>query len=365
MRLLPLLALFACGPEYELAEVTPEGAAIAAAEDATARVRSERFEIGGRAETPLVDYLFVVDNSVSMRAILPKLRAGFSALVESPEAFGKRARIGVITTLPADPEFPGALHPAVASREGLEFDPGFGGLVTQRRIADYKQLLPQRHKHRFGLRGCEDGWFTPDEKSRTGVYCLEAHTQVGLQGTGVEAGLTAFAQLLDTEDFAFREGAAVNVIFVSDTHDPGVRPDRDAFTRALVDERPEVEALRDTVFKRYGASAFRIHAIAPHSVCTGEDWTAIGPVYSEAAAATGGVDIDICTAEDYRPLLDAIATSGVVATRPMIPLERPPAEILDVHVDGEPMPYRVEGRRIELEKMPEQLREVEVLYRFE
>lgn len=365
MRLALLLSLFACGDPLDLQPTEATGAARLSFEDEAAGVRMDQFDLGGESATPLVDYLFVVDNSISMTTILPRVRAGFAALASDPNAFGERARVGVITTLPSDPEFPGALHPAVPATTGLELDPGFGGLVTGQRIREYREAIPAARKH-FPARGCKGGWFDPAARAPGGQTCLEAHTQVGLEFTRVEAGLTALGQLLEREDFAFREGAAVNVIFVSDTHDPGADPGpRAPWIQDLVDGRPTAETLAERALGAGGASAFRLHAISPHSVCTGEDWTSIGPVYREAAAATGGADVDICRADDYRSVFEHIATVGAQPQQPLLVLERDPSEVLEVRVGGVPAPFVVEGRRVRLERLPVEASSIEVRYRFE
>jgi hypothetical protein len=363
MRLLALLALVGCSPDANLTPVAPSGAATASFEDAVQGVRADHFALGGASRSPLVDYLFVVDNSISMARLLPKVREGFKALAATPEAFGERARVGVMTTVPADPDFPGAVHPATQPVPGIELDPGFGHLVTGARIRDYVTAMP-RGRRTFAQPGCKGGWFSPNATSPRGVSCLEAHTQVSLAVVGVEAGITAFSQILDSESFAFREGAAVNVIFVSDTHDPGIDISK-PMGQKLVESRPLPEVLAERVLESYGASAFRFHAISPHSVCTGEDWTSIGPVYREAAAATGGADIDICTTDDYRAIFDHIATVGAQAQQPVLVLEREPSEVVEVLLDGHPVDYTLEGKRLRLPKLPERASEISVRYRFE
>lgn len=363
MRLLPLLFLLACHSEYVFTELSPQGAALTSAEDSDARVRQDRFALGGNARTPLVDYLFVVDNSISMRTLLPKFLSGVETLANDPTAFGDRARIAVITTLPADPDVPGALHPSVRLTPGIEYDPGFGAPVSETRVREYVAAAPHMRR-RMNLPGC-NAWFSPDEKSEYGNPCLQAHMQVGLTPVRVEAGLTAFGQLLDTKDFSFRRGAAVNVVFVSDTHDPGIDLMRHAFAEDMVALRPKVSDLQDAVKARFDTSAFRLHAIAPATVCTNEDWSSIGPVYKTAAETTGGVFIDICTAEDYRPLLEAITDVGAQPSRAVLTLGRPATEILSVTVDGASVNFTELQGAIELVAMPTEKADVEVLYRFE
>ena len=90
-------------------------------------------------------------------------------------------------------------------------------------IARFRKHAPEIGST-FRFAGCEDAWFEPWEENAQGVPCLVAHTQISRTPIRVEAGLSALQQFLQKQagTSTFREGAAVHVIFVSDTHSPGL-----------------------------------------------------------------------------------------------------------------------------------------------
>lgn len=164
------------------------------------------------ATDPVVDYLFVVDNSVSMGKIIQQLKDGFRAISERGE-FPENSRVGIMST--AVPESSGGKNV------------GFLTTVTKSSIAQFRGANQVAQ-----FPGCEDenglGWFDPQEKDAAGNYCLESAVNFNLKGLGIEAGISSFKGFIENNKNypggkpAFREGAAVNIIFVSDTHGPGV-----------------------------------------------------------------------------------------------------------------------------------------------
>lgn len=321
--------------------------------------------LGGGERTATADFLFVVDGSSSMEAVIGSVRAGIEALV-AEGAFPADARLAVMSTLPADPSEPAMPHPAVPERllARSVWDPGFLGPVDADRITRLK-----RHDARLGARfpmpGC-DAWFTPDQRDADGVPCLVAHTQTTMTPVMVEAGLTALGQRLASGEPLFRSGAAVNVVFVSDTHDPGLPASHPRFAD-LVSLRPTGEELALLAVDTHELASFRLHAIAPARKCSPESWTAIGPVYFDAAAATGGRTLDVCDArpEDYVELIRAVATDGAIPTRPVVALGEA-AEVDEVLVDGVPTGFAVsaDGRAVLLDgAVPARRAAVEVRYR--
>lgn len=343
-------------------------AAVTAREDAVRKVREESFAAGGGASSPVVDYLFVIDHSVSMDKVLGNVQQGMLSLA-SDGVFPTKARIAVMTTLPADPSVPADQppqpHPAATGSAGLAFDPGFLGLVSEARIQAYADRTTPEIAARFPLTGC-DAWFEPTARNGEGQPCLLAHTQIGQTGVGVEAGLVAFRQLMEgAEAPIFRPGAAVNVIFVSDTHDPGIPLDAPG-AKGLRELRPDVALLRDLVQANSLVSSFRVHAIAPARPCV-EAWSD-GPTYRDAARAGEGVFLDVCTATDYRPLIEEITRKGAVVQHPVFPLGRPAADVESVVVDGAPVGFSVseDGGVVVLDQpLPRRRSRVHVRYVFE
>ena len=146
-----------------------------------------------------VDYLFVVDNSNSMNAIISQMQDGFKEIAEKGE-FPETARVAVISTAVDE-----------VKNEGAKIT-GFKKPVDKASIA-----LSER-SDKEEKPGCNKGWFKPTDKDANDNYCLTSHTSFKLYGTNAEAGLTAFNNYLDSQaDKAFRKDALVNVVFFSDT----------------------------------------------------------------------------------------------------------------------------------------------------
>lgn len=362
MRFIALLLLVACGPEYQFETVAPGGSAVSSAVDANSGVRRDVFQLGPNAQTPRVDYLFVVDNSASMRTILPELTRSFETLAQNPEVFGARARVGVISTLPADPDFPEAVHPTVQPVPAVEFDPGFGGLVDRQRIAEFRQVARPRERQRMPMPGC-DAWFSPGQKHRRGHSCLAAHLQVALQPMGVEAGVVAFSQLLENPEFSFRTGASVHVIFVSDTHDPGLPPHHLEEREQLLALHRTSEELETLARKRFHVSNFQVHALAPMRQCTQENWSGLDPVYHQLAQATGGVSTDLCSTLDLTQMLTEITGQAKSIRHPVMVLSGSADSVLEVQQNGSSLGFAWTGEVIELDERPRTDNPVEVTYR--
>jgi len=351
-------------------------------ETSTGLVR-EQFGVGANVSTHVADYLFVVDNSVSMGSLLELVRSGFASIGDG-EVFPKKTRIAVMNTLPANPDREKRLHPAVKHSVGLARSPGFMGFVDGPRIAKFRKMASPEMAERFSEDGCSP-WFRPTQTNENGVSCLVAHTQVELAPTAVEAGLTAFGQFLaaNTGTATFRTGAAINVIFVSDTHDPGmkleaVKAEKRAAVEALIEDRPTYADLLELVELDHEPASFRLHAIAPmgkeatdlaegnHQTPCGEAWFGIEPSYFNAAMDSGGVMADICEIEDYGPIIERIARDGAVMANPVFSLGHSTASVQSVTVNGERVAWAptADGRGLVLDGDLENMSgSLEVVYR--
>lgn len=321
-------------------------------------------EIGGGVRSDIADYLFVVDSSASMTEVLNHVLAGFDA-IEANDVFPHGTRIGVMSTLPASPLRRTAIHPRARQRWWLQFQPGFQSMVDADAIAVFRELAPPHVAERYALDGC-DGWFGPADVNAKGVSCLVANTQLALYPVLVEAGLLALEQRLERSERLFRSGAAANVIFVSDTHDPGLSPAEPGYAE-MVAARPSFEKLRTLALSRQPLASFRIHAVAPAELCADEDWTASGPSYFEAARASGGQLIDVCSATpaDYVAFVQRMAEDGAVPQAAVIPLVEG-EEVVDVVVDGERASYAVseDGRAVTLANaLPAEPKRVQLVLR--
>ena len=104
--------------------------------------------------------------------------------------------------------------------------PGHLQLVTNNTIQAY---ITNRSEYAgsYPIQACSEEWFTPDATNGTGSgeKCLTAAVQLAPVCTVVEAGLVSLEHMLEKYNQAgkrlFRERAFVNLILVSDTHEPG------------------------------------------------------------------------------------------------------------------------------------------------
>lgn len=328
------------------------------------RQRVEDFALGA-TPIPVADYLFVIDESVSMRHVMNHVRKGFASL-RRKDVFPTGARVAVLYTTPADPTDLTEPYPALDRLGADALVPGFLDLVDGPRIAAYVAAAPEKYAKRYKHPGC-GAWFTPTEDNAEGTSCLQAALQEPLLPGRFEAGLVALGQWLDKTAGTprFRSGAAVNVIFVSDTHDPGADTDQDRkhpdAAADLEAERPDLADLRARVTEP--VSAFRIHAIAPRKFC-GEHWDT--PSYFDVVDQSGGVEADVCTTDDYRPILQAIGLEGSVRQTTVIRLGYSAAGIDSVTVGDEAVAWEPtdDPQAIEIAgSIPTSVKRVRVAYR--
>jgi hypothetical protein len=360
-----LLLLAACQPEYSLSAISVEdesiaaealeeeafqpsedlgmGAAVASWEKEAGRMRMETFQFGP-SDTPVADYLFVIDDSTSMNRMLEKFHRGIDSLIE-PGAFPAHARIAVMNTTPADAEKPRKPHGLVPYSDGYRKVPGFRALVSKRRIEAYREIADPAVAERFDLDGCTS-WFSPQQLNSQGHPCLEAHTQLSLLRSKVEAGSVSLRQWLERTagKERFRPGAAVNIVFISDTHDPGMlppqNPNRSEAYEDLLDQQPSYGELMNLVEKDDLVSSFRLHAIAPMEEC-GESWEI--ETYALLAEESDGLSLDFCEAEDYGALIKEIAEAGAKIQRPVFPLGYTAQEIQSVSLEGEEVDWSLKS----------------------
>jgi len=322
----------------------------------------ETFQIDSTLASPKADYLFVVDSSVSMLGILKDVRAGIRSL--GADGFPAGTRIAVMTTTPAALNGSGEPFPAVVDKDEARVDPGFQKLIDGQGLVTWKNA---RAAEQFTSEGCDGGWFSPSDKNENGVPCVLAITTIPLYQANAEAGLVAVKQFLQSrgDEPLFRDGAAANIVFISDTHDPGMAagPARDA----LIELRPDWPELQSLVGQANVVSSLRVHAIAPKTQCVeGEEWDDIGPSYFEVAKASGGQIFDVCTTSDYSAVFRDVTRFGSLPQHGVVTLENVAVEVVGVEVDGEPVAFSVKrgGKVVRLDgKLPDGSAAVKVSYR--
>lgn len=300
----------ACGSsEYGL--VSPVASEDGASHEASGKrdngVPSERsYSVSPDIEQ--ADFLFVVDPSVSMLGVLKSMREGFRSLEDG--GFSRNTQIAVMTTTPASADG-SRPHFSVADVEGAMRDPGFQRLIRGSDIAAWKGLDDQSAEE-----ACGEGWFSPRDTLADGTPCLEAITTLPLYKANAEAGLIALKQFLvaQGENATFRDGSVVNIVFVSDTHDPGL-PEGPGRT-ALLPHRPDYSELVALIEQANVPAGVKVHAIAPMEGCVNvEDFSGIGTSYYDVAMQSGGRIVDVCSTNDYSKILSDIVAAGGVASR--------------------------------------------------
>jgi hypothetical protein len=319
--------------------VEPAGDATGALEDPENREREEQFDITSDNRADMVDFLFVVDNSTSMGRIRDLVRSGLVSLYDD-DPFPGDSRIAVMSTIPANPADFSQLHPRVNDQGGQAYEPGFLRLVDADGIQRFRKEAPELASA-FRFEGCENAWFEPWEENDDGVPCLVAHTQISRTPIRVEAGLSAVQQFLEKRagESTFREGAAVHVIFVSDTHSPGLSGGQRRLEKTGLEVDPITYSdLQKLVDADNLVSSFKVHAIAPATECV-EEWAYLGPRYFNVAEASGGATLDICTAEDYAPFIRSLVEQSDIVDTPILELGRPSAAVHQVLLDGQPVAF--------------------------
>ena len=267
---------------------------------------------------PVVDYLFVVDNSVSMKSILKHTQAGFLSIAEEG-VFPNKARIGVMST--ATPE--------VKTATGKQA--GYLSLVTKESIAAGSRSTKATHP------GC-GAWFEPNEKDAMGQSCLVSATQFNLPATGYEAGMTALELMLRNQaQPLFRKGALVNVIFVSDTHDPGAGNNRELQAKA---DAHSYEKFKELVDRGNEVSSLKFHAIAPLTArCSAEGTYDFS--YLRLVDASSG-EKESCDLNDYKEFIGRMVEASKMAENLPFGLPDDVKQVVSVHVGDESFPFSVD-----------------------
>ena len=274
---------------------------------------------------PLVDYLIVLDNSSSMDRFIKKVNKSFLELVPQTDLFSKNSRLAVMTTMLAEGEGYDQVHYTHKKYQGINEEPGFLDFVNRDSIQKFRSLRNSR-AFRFPLDGCQEKWFKPEQKDEQGNYCISAALQVAGTSLIAEAGINAFEQLIRKhKKQIFRKNAYVHVIFVSDTHDPGMKsPELSASIK-------DYETLRKLTLSRNKIADLRFHGITPHQKCANEgtwDYS-----YNKLISDSGGMGLDLCVADDYSDFFREM----IIANKnpePAFSLQTPVQRVSEVTVDG-------------------------------
>jgi hypothetical protein len=305
-------------------------------------IRSEDQEPGQAAmdfrygpQTALVDFLIVFDNSISMNPHLPRVAQGFESLAAAQ--WPANTRLGVMTTMPGDPDDLKEIHPEVKGYDGIEKEPGFLNLISAQALKDFAMvadasLVSKAYPQPF----CSKSWFAPTEKNSKNASCLRASFQSAFHGVGAEAGLTAAKQLATKRASLFRSRAHVHVVFISDTQDPG-KP-----SESLVAIRPTYAQLKETFQKNSTISGLKLHGVVPGASCkAGEGYHRIEQSYQTAIKESGGAWLDFCDSSgqartDFAPVAQQIVDA--LYPEPVFVLASPAKSLVSVTMGKTPIP---------------------------
>jgi len=307
-------------------------------------LRRDTFHYGPSYQQDKVDYLIVLDNSCSMSPTIDGIRSGFRKVMMEEGVFPKNAQIGVMSTMPGDNQNLSLVHEAVGAYTGIEFEPGFLALVNKEAIESYRHKVPM-YSSLWKENGC-NSWFSPKETSSDNKLCIEAHTQSTGYCVLAEAGITAFDQFVrkNLNTPIFHKGAVLNVIFVSDTHDPGAPGPFNPLGKSadLVQQRPTFEAMKKQVLDSQALSGFYLHAIAPNQPDTscGDPFKSPELTYYDYAEAAGGQTANCSGSRtgadiDYSDFFRKMATTSKIANAPTFVLNIAFSKIESVTVDGQ------------------------------
>lgn len=296
----------------------------------------------GRSVKPVdADYLFVLDNSVSMVKYSQRVASGLAAIPQ--EAFPESSKIAVMTTMAAlDPMAANLVaHPDISRKDYacIDKEPGFLELVNSESLNRFRSCSGVRSDHlaKYALEPCNSKWFSPFEQNSNGQRCFSAAIQNPFSPVGCEAGLLALEQMIKRKGSAplFRSNAAVNVIFVSDEQEGCTA----AETRG---EFSGASKLVQMIKTNSSTSSVKFHGIVPMTAPQGVRR------YTDEITATGGVVIPMDQERaDYRDVIQKIIESKVDQISSQFDLGEIATEILSVEVDGQKTTdFEFDGKRL-------------------
>lgn len=288
--------------------------------------RTELFQFGGDSKSELVDYVVVLDNSCSMEGIGEKVASGFLSLATSAQLPAK-AKIAVMSTMHADPSNLNRTGIGIRRYTGIDDEPGFLDFVDRAAIENYRKSSPN-NAHKWALNGCENKWMSASDLDGNGQSCVVAATQSTNYCVGAEAGVRAFDQLIDkhANNSLFRRASVLNVIFVSDTHDPGT-------TVNALQSVPSYKNLVSKTLSKHNLAGIKFHAIAPSAPCTFEG--SHEQSYYKLAKESEGLTEDPCKFTDYDDFMADMADISGEASLPVFSVSKPIKKIHSVRVNNQ------------------------------
>lgn len=277
------------------------------------------------------DFLFIIDQSISMAKVVERLDKAFKDLVSGSSPFPAGSKIAVMNTMVATSPGSSKPHPDLRGHKAWEIEPGFQHLINRSRIINFRNQTSSEYKGQWALSGCSQSWFDPQQRAAEGHFCMEAATQISLARVGKEPGMEAYAQFMRSPGGrgVFRNSSIVNVIFVSDTHDPGGRSD-DLKAKA---ESKSYAGLRDlTLSSNPSISGVKFHGIVPSVKCTDEDLHSKS--YHRIIDQSEGVKKNVCKVSSFKSFIRKMISKSDEPKDVTFALSRPEYFVKWVSVNG-------------------------------
>jgi hypothetical protein len=257
-----------------------------------------------------------------------------------------------MTTMVADSATanPIVIHNDIGHYSCINKEPGFLDLVNASAIQGWRTCRSNAKQSdaAYSLSGCASGWFDPFERNAKNERCFDAALQNPFSAVKCEAGLLALKQFLQRKGAnpAFREGALVSVVFISDEQvgcesaetlgDPS-----DAGADATIKE------IKDAIITNSKASGVRFTGILPSPKYVRENVLS----YQKVIERAGGKFFRITEARaDYKSIIEKIVSPLTIDASKEFPLDGVATAILHVKVDGKVIPenhyelVRTDGR---------------------
>lgn len=283
-----------------------------------------------------VDYLFVLDNSCSAEELRLKSQQAMSSLVGQVGILPADAKIATMTTAHGMKGNLKNMGVGYADKGFSSVEPGFLSFYTSGARSALANKKPGLVAKKYPIAGCENEWFSPDETNDAGELCIEAAFQSANTCTNTEAGILAFIQLLDKNKgrSLFRDGSIVNVIFISDTHDPGIRPGANA--DAIIAQHLPYKDLKAKVEKDNKIAGLKFHTISPSSeaAATCGEGNYGGGSYNILAAASQGKSMGCSGNVDYQGFMKDMVILSKYIDSETFSLSQVAGTISSVKVNG-------------------------------
>jgi len=287
---------------------------------------------GNSVKPTVADYLFVLDNSVSMKNDAASVASGLAAI--SKDTFPESAQIAVMTTMAAKDPLAQNLttHADISRYECIDLEPGFLSFYNGAAQDKFKSCPGNKYQSVYAIKGCPESWNKPFDVNSDGQRCFSAALQNPFYAVGCEAGLFALEQMLARNQGKplFRENAALNVIFISDERE-GCKAPETRGTPGSVGGTATAQRIKDAIFANSKIASLRISGIIPPTNMIPND--SLG--YNEVISFFKGISIPITDARmNYNDIIEKLISSTADITQKEFSVPATARKITTVLVDG-------------------------------